>query len=532
MTDLPVIGLLRDQAQSPLDRWRCSSWGQEELIRHAAAGVETYAHAGNGGGKTEGGIAFDLAVLQGRESLRARDGTTLPIPRVPPPVSWGLGVISYKVAGGSSLQALRRLLGTWPHHEVRAGGPDGVSTLYVRHTSNHSDDPATWSRLYILPYDGPIPEGLRLDGWHCDEPPPAIWLDALRTRFKRGRKLYGLITSTPIDRQTWYPIRSQFPDELLRVVNNRVRVQWSTEDNEALDPGQVKSLKAQFAGTPWERARLYGDHIDATGSNPWPWELLEKWARRCREPVIERLEVQREVDGVEGRRLAPIACDLEVWDEPEENEVYALWCDVGKGVADGKHDPDCIHVYARRRRKLVARVNAYLGGYGLGQACAIVARRYNQALITPLVTGGYGESILTGLRLAGYHKIGVQRTERAPGKWDTRLGVTETAALRAKAIEGIEAALQSDSILVESAAVVQCLKDCVVDANGKVLAGPGYHDEDMVLLGMAALEVGTRNAPSLPVERVPSPKELLEREARGLPARPLVPRPPVVRDRW
>lgn len=531
--------MLQDSRVAPLDRWRCSSWAQEWILRHIDD-LEIYAHAANKTGKTTVGGVVDVRYCQGIPWLQARDGSKIELIMPPPPVHWGLGVQTYKIGAGTVFPVIRAALAGWDFVEEKAGGPDAVSVFHIRHQAVAKDNVAAWSKLFVYPYDGPTPEGPRLDGWHCDEPPPPRFLSAFRTRGKSGRRLRGLITATPIEKSKWYPVRSDYPDELMVAdANRRARIQWSIYDNDALSAEDIAQAERSVGwGTdrqkPDARARLFGDHLNLEGDNPWPWELLDRWMARCREPRIQRLELQREVDTAEGRRLAPIAVDLEVLHEYDPGDVYVIWGDVGKGIADGRHDPDCLHVYARRKRALAARVNGYIGGYGLAQALAQVGAMYGKARVVPLVTGGYGEVVLSGLRQLGYGNIGHTRSDRAPGKWDVRLGATETAATRAMAIEAVEHALQTDSLLVESQAVVQCLMDCVVDASGKILAGPGYHDEDLVLLGMAAVEIGTRREPPARAPVVSPARAQFEREALGLPPgqRRLPPRPRPAGDRW
>ena len=53
------------------------------------------------------------------------------------------------------------------------------------------------------------------------------------------------------------------------------------------------------------------------------------------------------------------------------------------------------------------------------------------------------------------------------------------------AIGALEQALQTGDVDIPSAEVLRSIMDCVVDAKGKILAGPRGHDEDMILAGWA-----------------------------------------------
>lgn len=512
----------------------------ESYWRAVEAGLDTYLHGANLSAKSRGGGAYDLAKCVGLDRLLAFDGTPIPISVLRPPVRWGLGVETYKLAGPGPLDAIRTLLGDWPHKENAQD-----HTFTIKHLA--ARDESEWSVLYVYPYDGPPPESGRLDGVRMDEPPPVRHLDALWTRWKLGRRLYRSITATPIDRRTWYPIRSLYPDALDVSQGGRIRIQSALWDNWMLPEWQVEEIKRQFRwgerdakGRPlWRRiaaARLLGEHVDDTGSGAFEHldEQLERWLARARDPHEVRVKVQREQDTEDGRVLVEIACTVEILHKYDASDVYVITADTGKGIADGKHDPDCAHVYALRAKKLVARVNDYLGGYGLGQLLALLARRYGNALVDPAVTGGYGEAVLSGLRQAGYGRIFHQQTVTKPGDQRVQLGHTETETLRNECIGALEWALGGDAVLIESKAVIQCLRDCVKDERGKIVGGPasGWHDEDLICAGRGCWHILNRQPPKPAAPSIEPRSEWLERAVMGRPVRPRGPAVIVPPMRW
>lgn len=515
----------QQRREDPLRYFKCMSWAQERYIVELFAGREVYAHAGNSGGKTAVGIWCDLAPCRGIEEVRGyyldcgkcgaqsdpRDKhekcvrcggelreRRLKIPRFEPPVTWGLGGPTYKLMAVSSLPMIRALLGSWPYQEIRQGNRNTVVTFVIKHERSTGTEPdETWSQLFVFPYDGERPEAARLDGFHCDEPPPPDFLNAFRTRKKATRRLYRGITATPLKRLEWEPILSQFPAELLKVEGGKVRMQWSVYDNTALTPEDLRQIEENMGGmSPEERrARLMGDHTDmGSGSCPFDAGTLDEMEAGCREPKREALRVERETDTSSGRRLQVVSFDLETWFDFEPGDVYFMTADTGKGIKDGKHDPDCFHVWSRRKKALCARVNEYLGGYGLGQAMALVGRRYGYCEADPAVTGGYGESVLSGLRQAGYQHIAHNQRHDRPGRWMQRLGFHESPTSNAEWFGAMESALKTRGVTILSRDVVRCLKDLIKDETGKILGGPGYHDEDWVCAGRAVYKLGFGSA--------------------------------------
>ena len=117
--------------EDPLARFRCRVWAQRRLYECMSLPdpPEVYWHAASNGGKTTGGAALDLAFMMGRNEL---DGIRIPV--LSPPVAGALIIPSYKLSAGSSLAAIRKMLGDWPHHEgMINSGQDSVGILYVKH---------------------------------------------------------------------------------------------------------------------------------------------------------------------------------------------------------------------------------------------------------------------------------------------------------------------------------------------------------------------------------------------------------------
>ena len=505
----PVDAILAaDEAEFqrlPLKYEVACGWHVRELWERLEAGDDCYLHGANGCGKSRGGAAYDLAKCIGLDSLRSYEGDIVPLEVLKPPVAWSISGPTYKLMDAGVLQAVRDLLGKW---DWRYNAQDHYFT--IRHLLA-GDDEGQWSKLYVYPYDGPDPEGPRLDGVSCDEPPPTRHLDALMTRRKAGRRLHKSIRATPVDKRAWHPILSRYPAKLGVSENGRYRIQAALWDNQFIPRDQVEEeLRAWGWGTERmpkiAKARLAGEHVDDSGSCPFDATTLDRWLERCREPRVERLTCEREVEQAGGKRIVKQEYSLRVFHDPVPNDVCFVVSDHGKGMSDGKHDPDEIQVYSLRYKRLVACVSEYLGGWGNGNVAVDLSERWG-ATWYPLVTGGYAESALSAARARHFFRVGHFRENTKPGTEATGLGINETLAFKGMARGAIEQALATDGVLCEDRETVECLKGCVIDHNGKIVGGPltGWHDERFVCFGAACHLMGQRKAPEI-VERKQPPK--------------------------
>lgn len=497
----PLILKLQEQQRrkaDPLAYWQPKSWAQRALLscwRLFAFLDEVYWHASNSGGKTDGCAALAVSLLQCRKEVA---GIALP---EMPEVSCGVLLVhSYKQAVLSSIKAIREKLGAWPYHEVMASD-DCPGVIYVKPIGSREDDHRLWSRLLIFPRDGEIPDGLRLNFAWADEPPDEKMWRELRWRATSGMRFIRFIGATPKLKRFWGWLLDDFVKACGRVAgredtwessvnNSRLRIQSTIYDNKALTAADIARAERDAENDPEKDARLMGEHVDATGQNPWSLTVLARWAARCVDHKPWMLTVQREKDMGQGKRLVGIECEVQVWEKPDYLDSYYIPLDPAKGI--GK-DPDGLHVWSIKHNRLVARLNVSIGGYGLGMAAAIIARHYNNALVDPAVTGGYGEAIFSALRDSDYWNINRQQYwDRTTNAWASRLGFDEGGEFAGKIRGAIDRAIITDACEIPSRDVIDCLRHCQYDENGKIVGEAKYHDEDLVLAGRAQLFMADR----------------------------------------
>lgn len=520
----------RAQRKDPLDGYQCAAWPQRAIAEAWAKGgqlpPEILWHAGNSGSKTTGGLALTLAMLMGREWLwdwgRAE---RIPLPLIRPPVSWVLGVESFRLASESTLPKLRELLGEWPHHETRAGGPDSVVKFVIRHRLSRDDTEARtdWSRLAVFSYEGPEPEAMRLDGWQCDEPAPRPFIDALRTRGKAGRPLYSFHTLTPTKRAAWEPIFEDFPTEHRKVEKGLMRLQSSVYDNRALhQPGcdtkcagtercpDIVRAEQKAEHSPYKVARLFGDPVDISGTCPFDIDALLK----ARDEAVdgERHAIsgiyRDHVDTVYPHQNAK--GQIEVWGPwPGKWDRVVFVADPSSGVKEPDtpdrlqpRNPSGLVGGSVADDRLFCRFNGYKPAHELGVMARGLCNRVHNWVMVVETNGGWGDAFLGGFHSMPaltqgelWHMHDPQTGEPAkdPG-W--RQSVTGLGRL----LSALQSAIESGGMKIPSRAAIDNLLRTRLDANEKWDRGDGKgpHGEDVIVLGILAYVMARSTLPVRP----------------------------------
>lgn len=479
---------------------------QREAFEAVLGGYETLFRAGNNAGKTTGGALLISALARG-----CKEVCGIPLPRLRQPTTFWVLSREYKQQRDSVQPPYEQWIGEWPHEKAYVNRAKGwLEHIAVRYEGCRSDDPAAWSRIVFVSqhHQGvdttTTGRGVKIDGWHADEPGEEPVIRELRKARIAGRPLFRLHTVTPLARAEWEYLRSDFAGTEQGPKGNRAQVRASVYDNEIsrggfLTPEEIQDFVDSFEGDPYLEvdglsARLYGDWIDLSGMNPFRGllEQVRRWEQRCEEPKLEQVEIVGEEDTPEGRVRVRFGVEVEVWEKARPFERYYISSDPSLGVDDEEHDPCGLHVYARDPMRLVARYNGYCGAYGLGTLAAMLGEHYNGALVDVDMTGGYGGPTLTALAQYrsrkhpnGYHAINQDRVQERSGEWRTTLGFTWNEDNKAEATEQIKHALRMDSVRIPSLGVLECLKQAVMDNRQRLIKPAGVHYEDYCNLGRA-----------------------------------------------
>lgn len=514
--------------RDPLHGFRWASKAQASIAVHLALMAEVLARFGNSAGKTSGVAAIFVAMCRGLKTL---NGVRLPDVRMPM-VHWVLTKTRRQQVDSVQAEYLRWLGGhphqvAWDNRAKHYIDSIWVSTPWCSH--GHDAHCHTCSRIVFHCEQSGLESALggRIDSCHADEPPDwRIWRE-IRSRKRAGRRLLLVISATPLYRKDWEEMARDFVDCDGHIRNGRIEIRSSLMDNEFLTDADRQELVEKWGGRivngkpekgeradPLFEARVWGDYSDASNLCPFAPGLLRRWESRCVEPLVTKtMQIEAERDTERGIVLEHRKALVDIWWPREKYESYWVLVDPSTGIESDSHDPAGIHVYARRKRRLVARYDGFLGAHGVGILAGKLARYYNGATVDVEVTGGYGRGALQALRTMGYHHLNWREVTLSPGKVIQKLGWDTTAPLRGEFMAGVQRALEEDSVVIPSRAVLSTLRGIIVGPGGKYLAQVGRHDEDLILLGRATWLFANR--PEYPVEsreRRPEMGEALSRE--------------------
>ena len=464
--------------------------------------IEAYLRAANKGAKTYSGAAVAVAIARGLPSL---DGVALP--SLPVPNVGAVAVRSYGQQVDSSQSAIFHWLGDWPHdvgwinRALNYAGTIYVATARCKHGTG--ENCATCSRIVFVSQENADKAlGARWDWAWGDEPPiEPVWREIRKNCRLRW------ITATPLARSEWEWLQKDFLIAQGSPVDGRVELVANLFDNKFLSDQEKRELIASYAGDPFARARIHGEYVDAEGATPWGdlgFQRLQAMLEQTRPGTIYEFPLAA------AHRSAEKVAKLEVWWDPEDDETYYACVDASLGISDdgmesgkkAKRDPSGLHVYARRKPRLVARYGGFLVPEVLGHFGAKVGEMYRNALSDVENQGGYGEAVLAGYHHAGYRHVlgGDARPSQANAKH--ALAFETSAVTRGLYIGAFQDLILHGGIEMPSAEVIRSALGMRVDNTGKLLARSGLHDEDVMLAGRAAYWMARKPAPMI-VRREP-----------------------------
>lgn len=481
--------------RDPLKFFAWASKAQAKIARYLAQGLEVLARFGNSAGKTHGASHIVVAICRGIPRL---DGVDLPRLRQPV-VAWVLTKTRRQQVDAAQAAYLEAV-GDWPHEiawDNRAKhyiDSIWIATRWCIHGGGTHCHHCSRIVFHCEQSGVETMLGGRVDIIHADEPPAErIWREA-RSRIRAGARLLLLITATPLYRKDWDWMARDFQHCTDREVSGRIEILSNLDENRFLPAETRRQLIQNWAGDVLFDARRWGKYVDAAGRCPFASHLLTRMEVSCREPVETKfVKIEMERDTSRGVVLTHAKAPVQLWWHREPYETYWVLCDPSTGVEDEKHDPAGIHVYARRKPRLVARYEGYCGAHGLGILAAKLARYYNLAWVDVETNGGYGRGTISALsRRAHYTQINFRQVEEEPGKYRDVLGWETTAPLRGQMTAGVQRLTEEGGVVIPSRDVLSTLRNITVTDTGKYLAAPGRHDEDFILLGRAMLLFETR----------------------------------------
>jgi phage terminase large subunit len=182
-----------------------------------------------------------------------------------------------------------------------------------------------------------------------------------------------------------------------------------------------------------------------------------------------------------------------VWESPVREEYnsagqlqpahrYVVTVDVSSG---GAQDYSAVQVIDVEEFSQVAEFQGMTDPDLLAIEAYRVGRIYNNALVAPEVTGGWGFTIVRELERLRYPRIYTRRIEdRVAKKWTDKTGWDTTTKTRAFMLDTLERVLREKEFGLRSERSLTELLTFVRDDNGKPEAQPGANDDLVISLAM------------------------------------------------
>lgn len=264
-------------------------------------------------------------------------------------------------------------------------------------------------------------------------------------------------------------------------------------DNPHLSPGYVA---AQLAGMPEHLRRRYLDGIwefvsgrcyfdtDALGyyqklAESSPPILQGHTVGDCQKDAESRLRRKATDDPV---KLRSGAGPWMIWHKPVPERRYVVSVDVSSG---GSTDYSGIQVICVETLEQCAEFQGKIDPDLVGQESYRIGRIYNNALIVPEVTGGWGFSVEQELKRLRYPNLYTKRVlDRLSRKWTDRTGWDTTLKTRAHMLDTLERLLREREIGLYSIRAIPELGTFVRDDAGRPAAQPGCNDDLVISLAI------------------------------------------------
>jgi hypothetical protein len=179
------------------------------------------------------------------------------------------------------------------------------------------------------------------------------------------------------------------------------------------------------------------------------------------------------------------------------------------------------------RRTQAARYQGFLGEVGLGVLGGSLSKKFCDARVDPATTGGYGEGVLSGLRMVGCTSVVSRQIKSRDGRLErTDIGFKESESTRKEfvgaLIEVFKAARSGHPFLtIRSRADLAELLDLSFDDKDRTVRVPGvHHGEVLTTIGrfasLCSPEKKLRAVPPAQQKRPLGPIDML-RKAQHLP---------------
>lgn len=250
-------------------------------------------------------------------------------------------------------------------------------------------------------------------------------------------------------------------------------------DNPHLPPGYVEQT-LEALPEHLRRRYLLGAWEFISGTCYFDTDALQDYNERvCAPWRVARTDN----DGGRNRLLGDRRGNWHVWKAPVAGHRYVVAVDVSSG---GSTDYSAIQVVSIEDFEQVAEFQAKLDPDLVAVEAARIGWIYNDALVAPEITGGWGHTVVRELERIGYRRIHTRRAwDRIAKKWSDRLGWDTNASSRAHMLDTLERVLREREFGLNSERSLVELGSFVRDERGRPAAQPGMNDDLVIALAIA-----------------------------------------------
>jgi hypothetical protein len=249
----------------------------------------------------------------------------------------------------------------------------------------------------------------------------------------------------------------------------------ATAEEAFLSSGRKYFDQLQVMGIPVMEPRFRGE-LSATGLRPG-----------------EKIHLERDSVG-----------RLRVYEVPEKGKSYFGFIDSAGDVKPSEYeafedkrdaeDYSCIYVVDLSTGATVAVWHGRIDLDLLGDEAAKLGYLYNEALLCPEMTGGYGRAVAGTLRRIGYRNIERRyRTDNAGQRHLDGYGWDTTTVTRPLMLSNLREVLRDHPSLLRDAGLKAEMESFVIGPTGKPEADVGCHD-DVVMAAAGAYQGFARHA--------------------------------------
>lgn len=257
-------------------------------------------------------------------------------------------------------------------------------------------------------------------------------------------------------------------------------------DNPHLAPGYVA---AQLAGMPKHLRDRYLDGLweFVSGKCYFDTDALGYYQKLAEStpPVLQGHTVGDVIKDRDARLRSKPSSDpvklrggsgpWQVWHKPEDDKRYVVSVDVSSG---GSTDYSGIQVICVETLDQCAEFQGKLDPDLVGVEAYRIGRIYNNALIVPEVTGGWGFSVEQELKRLRYPNLYTKKIlDRLSRQWTDRTGWDTNVKTRAHMLDTLERLIREKEIGLYSIRLIPELGTFVRDDAGRPAAQPGCNDD-------------------------------------------------------